>query len=91
MFIYIFANVNKKNNNLDLVATAIQQQYMKKIYCIERYVISHKTGAWTLTSNFRFDYREKNRFIKEKKKSWLRVQQKGKSLYIAVRSRRIVL
>lgn len=61
------------------MATAIQQQYMKKIYCIERYVISHKTGAWTLTSNFRFDYREKNRFIKEKKNRGYEYNRKEKA------------
>lgn len=61
------------------MATAIQQQYMKKIYCIERYVISHKTGVWTLTSNFRFDYREKNRFIKEKKNRGYEYNRKEKA------------
>lgn len=74
------------------MATAIQQQYMKKIYCIERYVISHKTGAWTLTSNFRFDYREKNRFIKEKKIVVTSTTERKKLIYCsAIPSNRVII
>lgn len=40
---------------------------MKTIYLIERYVINHKTGVWTLTSTYRTDYREKCCIIRDAK------------------------
>ena len=52
---------------------------MKSIYSIERYVINHKTGVWTLTSNIRFDNREKNRFIKDNKNRGYEYDRKEKA------------
>ena len=52
---------------------------MKSIYRIERYVINHKTGVWTLTSKIRFDSREKNRFIKDYKNRGYEYDRKEKA------------
>lgn len=62
-----------------MAATVIRQPDMKTIYLIERYVINHKTGAWTLTSTSRFFYREKKLFIKDAKNQGYEYNHKEKA------------